>query len=381
MLGEEARVALIISSLGAGGAERVMTFIANHWAALSRPVILITFGHSRDASFFDVDPRVERIYLDVRRASRYPVKGINPLRQVLGLRRALQEAAPDIAISFIAKTNLLTIIATRGMGVPLVVCDRLDPRAHPLSLGRRILRRLLYPRASRVVTQTDAALAFFAHDIQRRGRAIPNPVPVAPEAGADPPPAKTGRLVIALGRLHEQKGFDLLVRAFQEAHARHSAWALEIWGEGPERPNLERLVDDLGLEGRVRLPGVTTAPYDVLRTADLFVMSSRREGFPNALCEAMACGLPVVSFDCPSGPAEIIRDGVDGVLVPPENVGLLAMTLDRMMSDEKERQRLGLRAVEVTQRFSTARVMALWDQLVTETVRVDRPLPHRRSAR
>lgn len=368
---KQTRIALVTSTLGPGGAERVMALLANHWAAHGQPVVLVTFGTPREPDFFGVREEVERVYLDAFRIIWNPVKGFNTLRQIVVLRRALTRAAPDVVISFIVETNVLTLLATRGLGLPVIVSDRMDPRVHPLSLAWRILRRLVYPQATNIVAQTQTALSFYPDRVRRRGRVIPNPIPEPPSRGPAGGPQMTGPRIVALGRLYPQKGFDLLLRAFSQLRPRHPDWSLEIWGEGPERSALEALVADLALESSVRLPGLTTAPYDALRSGDLFVLSSRREGFPNALCEAMACGLPVVSFDCPSGPREIIRDGIDGLLVPPEDVAGLARAMDRLMSDAKERKRLGARGPEILERFSVQRVMASWDRLILETTGPD----------
>jgi glycosyltransferase involved in cell wall biosynthesis len=349
-----------------------MTLLAGEWAEQGRSVTLLTFGSASDPDFFHVDARVKRIHLDVFRVVWNPVKGTNSVRQVVTLRRALARVAPDVVISFIVETNVLTLIATRGTGLPVVVSDRVDPSMDQVTRGWRILRRLLYPRATSVVEQTEAARAFFPQHARRRIRVIPNPVPAPPLSKPGRSADAPNRRIVALGRLHPQKGFDLLLRAFSEVHQEHPDWTLEIWGEGGERPALERLVSDLSLERFVRLPGLTTAPYDVLRSADLFVMSSRREGFPNALCEAMTCGLPVVSFDCPSGPGEIIRNGIDGLLVPPEDTVELARAMGRLMSSAAERERLSLRAIEIVERFSVPRVMAQWDQVIDEAVAASR---------
>src|SRR6185295_1425214 len=266
------------------------------------------------------------------------------------LRRAIADSRPQIVISFINATNVRTLLATRGLGVPVIVSERTDPYRDSLNEGMRRLRRRLYAHAAYMVAQTHEIAAFFAGTIGDRARVIHNPVPAPvfhhpPEAMFANAPS--GAIVVGMGRLVEEKGFMLLLRAFAAIAAKHPSWSLEIWGEGPQRPRLERLAQNLNVNERVRLPGFTSRPFDALRHADLFALSSLSEGFPNALCEAMACGLPAVAVNCSSGVREIVRDGVDGVIVPAAAVPALAEALDRLMSSDAERQRLAARASEV----------------------------------
>ncbi len=171
------------------------------------------------------------------------------------------------------------------------------------------------------------------------------------------------RQIAAMGRLAYQKGFDVLIEAFSQAAEGKPTWSLTILGEGPERRRLEEQIHARGLEGRVHL-GWVSDPNTVLRNCDAFVLSSRFEGFPNALLEAMALGLPAIAVDCPSGPAEIIRHDVDGLLVPLGDVPALSAAIRRVMSDDPLRTRLGKEAVQVVERFSTAKYYARWDEVL-----------------
>jgi glycosyltransferase involved in cell wall biosynthesis len=358
------RVTFVIFSLGAGGAERVISIMASYWAARDWPVTLLTIVDGREPPFYSLHPAVRVRHLGVAAESSNPLKRVvGAVQRIVALRPALVRDRPDLVVSFMDRTNILTLLASRRLNVPVVVAERCDPRHNPIGHAGSFARRLLYRHASRVVVQTDQARGYFPPAIRRRTAVIPNPVldgcPCAPPLGR----ASGARRLIAMGRLTEQKGFDLLIRAFALLATRHSQWSLTIWGEGPCRAELEALRDELGLRASVCLPGRTKDPRQRMCEADLFVLSSRYEGFPNVLCEAMAAGLAVVSFDCPSGPADIVRDGVDGLLVPPGDIAALASALDRLMTDDQERQRLADRATEVVARFGLDRVMGMWQEV------------------
>jgi glycosyltransferase involved in cell wall biosynthesis len=197
-----------------------------------------------------------------------------------------------------------------------------------------------------------------------RVRVVPNPVRKL--SGGSPRPAALGqrKAVVAVGRLGREKGFDLLLEAFARSKLAGAEWQLVILGDGPERPLLQRRIDELGLQGSVLMPGVVKHPEQWLQHAQLFTLSSRFEGFPNALLEAMQCGLPVAAFDCPSGPGEIVRHEQTGLLVPAGDVDALAAAITQLASDADLRRRLGsAAATDVASRFSLQHIGSMWEAL------------------
>jgi glycosyltransferase involved in cell wall biosynthesis len=267
-----------------------------------------------------------------------------------------------------SQINVLVLLATRGLQVPILVSERIDPQMHSIGLFWTKLRQLTYPLADRVVVQTEKAQNYFPAKLQKKIIIVPNPVVLPTPASQLSPNLSGQHSLIAIGRLVPQKGFDLLLTALAKLKDRYPEWRLTILGEGASRPQLESLRAELGLSHLVDFLGEVKNPSTYLHQANLFVMSSRFEGFPNALCEAMACGLPVISTDCPSGPAEIIDNGKDGLLVENENVSALAIAMEKLMSDEGERKFLATNALVAIQRFSIEKVMLVWEKLVNEVI-------------
>lgn len=230
------------------------------------------------------------------------------------------------------------------------------------------LRRWAYPQASAVVALTSGTANWLEEHVPGSNVVvIPNSVRWPLEAN-DPvltPPPRDGRLrLLAAGRLHPVKGFDLLITAFQSIARYFPDWDLVILGEGDSREALENQVQDAGLADRVSMPGRVGNVGDWYLESDMYVLSSRIEGLSNTLLEAMASGLAAVAYDCETGPREIVRNGIDGVLVNP--VGdheALAAHLSDLMAHPAQREAYARRAVDVRDRFSTARIMALWGHL------------------
>ncbi|RII19861.1 putative poly(glycerol-phosphate) alpha-glucosyltransferase [Streptomyces sp. YIM 130001] len=208
------------------------------------------------------------------------------------------------------------------------------------------------------LTREDADL-WISHGGMNNVGHMPNPLPVLPDA----PSPRTGRVVTSIGRLEDQKGIDMLLETWAEVAPLHPDWQLHIYGDGEDEDTLRRQCWALGLDGSVRWQGRTHDPAAALRAGSVFVQSSRYEGFPLALMEAMATGVPCAAFDCAPGVREIVQDGVDGLLAPLGNITRLARHLDALMSDKALRDRMGDAARGNIQRYSTDEIVRRWEGL------------------
>lgn len=367
------KLLIFISSLSGGGAERVTTNLANHWAAKGWEITIVTLASQSD-DFYELSPAIKRIALELDGDSSNALIGlIQNLRRMFAVRRVLRQSQPDIALGMMASANVLLALASRGLKkIRTVGSERIHPPQYPLGVVWEWLRRHSYGCLGAVVAQTNESAEWLKmHTSARRVEVIPNPVnwPLAsqlPRLDVKNVCPEGRNLLLAVGRLSSQKQFGLLMGCFQTLANCRSDWDLVILGEGPLRAELEAQAKGVGLENRVFFPGRASNVGEWYERADLFVLSSRFEGFPNALVEAMAYGLPVVSFDCDTGPRDIIRHEVDGLLVPPMNVDGLTAALDQLLGDASLRQRFAARAVEVRERFAIERVADKWENLFEE---------------
>ena len=361
------KLGLVISSMDCGGAERVMAQLANHWARRGDQVTLVTLDTAA-SDWFELHPRVKRVALGVLGDSNSFFGAIAAnLVRLFALRRAIVATGASVIVSFEETTNVLVLIASLWAQFTLVVCERNDPRSSPIGRAWNFLRTMTYPMADALVVQTRALLPW-ARGITRGRRhieAIPNPVrPMNGYGRALPGDTKR---IVSVGRLAAQKGHDVLLRAFAEVAREHPEWTLTIVGEGPQRQALLRLAAELGIAERVHFTGEVPEPGEMLATSDFFVMASRYEGFPNALLEAMACGLPVISTTS-VGAQEIVTDGHDGLLTPIEDETALAQAMRRLIEDPQLRARLGRNGAAVSERYSLDGIMQRWDAALDAAV-------------
>lgn len=358
------KIVLFISAMQDGGAESVASTLVNAWVERGDTVTLVATYSGESKCNYPVSERVNFVYLADRVKRRG--RGLLAFVERFGaLRALLREVGPDVIVSFLTNVNVFTILASRGLGIPIIVSEHTNPLADRRSTLWNLLCRLVYPKANVLTLLTEDVVEPYRKLVPgvKNIAVMPNPLPdrLFLEKRQQ---AATRKRVISLGRLNKTKQYDLLIHAFSMLADEFPDWDLWIWGEGPERADLEAHIARLKMGERVFLPGRTLTPWKELASAQIFAMSSSHEGLPMALMESMAIGLPVVAFDCPSGPKELTRNGRDGLLIPPGDAQSMAVALRRLISDAPLRAELGRRAASsVRKRYSLKAVLRIWDDL------------------
>ncbi|WP_235914924.1 glycosyltransferase family 4 protein [Pelistega ratti] len=362
------KILFLLSSLNAGGAERVACTLVNAWVEKGYEVVLIPcFSQGNGQSFYPLDPRVKVHWL----ANDLPrLKWLARIVKPWILRKLMRKEKADVMVSFLTNVNVISLMASKGLHIPLIVCERSDPSFQKISALLRVLRRYLYPQARVVMLQTEQAAQRFTEKMLPLAQisVVPNPLPLTLERIS--PNQQAPNIVLAMGRLVPSKQFDRLIQLYTSLADAFPDWVLHIYGEGPEKGALIKLIQDKGLQHKVFLKGKTNVPWEKMRQARILAMSSRLEGFPNVMLEAMACGLPVVCYDCPSGPREVSMDGTVAKLIPLNDEMVFQNALRDLMQNPLLREQFARQGQEsVYARFSQEQVLQQWDTLLHEVIR------------
>jgi glycosyltransferase involved in cell wall biosynthesis len=376
---------LLVSAWGMGGTIRAAINLAGYLADHHDVEIISTYRR-REHPYFPVDPRVKMTALEDQRPGAIP-RRVQPLYRLLRrfssavyhpadfrthnhnlwtdvqlIRRLRRQTG--IAIASRPAHNLM-IAQLAGPGLITVGLEQMNLGSHSKTLRKAMVRRYRGLDALAVLTEQDrreytAAMDGGAPPMWR----IPNTV-----RDIEPPQADmSARRILAAGRYTPQKGFDYLIHAFAPVAAAHPDWELVIYGNGVARARLQARIDDLEIGDRATLAGPTEDLAGEMTKASVYVLSSRYEGFPLVLIEAMAKGMAVVAFDCPTGPADIVDDHRNGLLVPPKDVEGLTAAIMEMVEDEELRRRCAAAAVETARDYTMAAIGPKWDEMLQALV-------------
>ena len=353
------KIIFCLASLGSGGAERVVSLLANKFAVLGNEVQIICLKY--DDVYYRVQDNV-KVVLGRQTAP-------SNLSRLFWLRRYIKNENPDVVIAFTEGVYCFTLMALLGTKVPVIASERLDPSA--MAWNRKLLKKLLLPRADWLVVQTQQIKQYFSSSIQRKTSIIFNPVNnqvLSILADNKHPNIVKKKRIISVARLYPQKNQQMMINAFAKIASRYPDWQLVIFGEGPLRAQLEHQIAELGLEGRVLLPGRTGKVVDELLSSELFCLSSDYEGMSNSMIEAICMGLPIVTTRV-SGTEELILDGENGFIVNINDADGMSEALVRLMTDDALRISMGEVNKKKAQLFHIDTIVNQWLALIEKVTR------------
>ena len=343
------KIVFFDGNLKQGGAERVISLLANKLAQDGKRVCVLLYQD--EELFYELDSRIEVVSVQKETKTR------NLIRNIKWIHQFFSEHA-EVAISFLATINIVALFAHFGLKCPIIVADRNDPRFVPSNYLIRKTRDFLYTFADGVVLQTTQNKAYFSKKVQSKSIVIPNPVDLGEKKGLGLRVEKKNEIV-SVGRLMPQKNQIMLIEAFSIIANEYPDYELIIYGEGPEREKLEKRTMQLGISSRVFLPGSVKNIYDLIARSQLFVLSSNYEGMPNALIEALCIGVPCLATNV-SGVSDLIKNGKNGEIIPVGDTCALAERLRVVLDDETKRDRYGRNATALNDLLSLQRILGVW---------------------
>ena len=354
-------VLIVLPKLQVGGAERVVTEIANGLVEDGASVTMFSVVAGEQKVPFTLDPRIEQKHLSSGCKHVTHSRLLGFFYRVVSIRRVIKEHSPDVVLSFLTSINNLVLLSSIGLGVPVVVSERTNPAQHRCGIATSTLRKVVYRRASCVVLQTRGAAEWMTRRVRCTAKVIPNFIP-AYRLGGDTTEweGQNSEIIVSVGRLVPEKAFDDLIKAFAMVVQRLSGLRLRIVGDGPERDVLWQLAIKSSVSESIEFVDELTDVGKVLVSGGVYVQSSRREGFPNALLEAMWLGVPVVASQAAG--SMLIDQAVNGKIYPTGNITALAASIEDLMRNRTLSAELGSNAKKVKESYSENVVLPMWKE-------------------
>ena len=364
-MAEKKTIAFYCSSLTKGGAERVFANLAEYFTEKGYTVYMVTQYKQEDE--YCLKPGITRILSDITPGEEKNGRIGNFFARYLKMRKILKKIQPDIVFSCSGKNNFMAECASVGLQSKTVVSIVANPIVEYPTNVMQMLARILFRFADGIVFQTQEAMEFFPKAIQKKSVILPNSL--NPCFIRERYRGEREKEIVAVGRLDDNKNHAMLLQAFAGIKEEFPDYRIVIYGEGEDRPKLEKFIAEYGLTGRVSLPGRTDRIEEKIYKSSLFVLTSNAEGMPNALIEAMSLGLCVISTDCPcGGPRELITPGINGYLVPVKDVEALQKQLRFCLSHPDEMEEMGKVASLIQKSMAPDVVNRKWEEYFGEVM-------------
>ncbi|MDB9961272.1 glycosyltransferase family 4 protein [Oceanihabitans sp.] len=359
------KIAFILPSLKAGGAERVVSTLSNQLINTFDVVIVVLYNCT---PFYPLDKRVEIHFCkEYSRTLSFTDSIRNHFDLMKRCKKYVKNAKADIIIGFTTTANIYSVLISKRIRLPSIISERIHPDYNIVNHFWNIIRKHIYPKSNALVVQTQEIMNYFlSFTDEKKVVIINNPLAEELVAQKNSVSLKVNH-IICVGRLDLQKNQELLIRAF--SNIKRKDWKLLLIGEGQLRSHYEKLIIDLNIEEYIELVGNIQDISKYYNTAKIFVLPSNFEGFPNALIEAMSFGLACIATNCPSGPSEIIKDNENGFLIPVHDQMELENKLQLLIDNSELQKQFSLKAIESTAIFDAAYIADKWKELIYKVLK------------
>lgn len=357
---KDKKILFIIDELGSGGAERVLSELANYFAENGESVYVINLLDKE--IFYPLNKKIKHFVFNQGKG-KYLV--IRYYQRIKYIKYIIRHIKPDIAISFLPMSNMVSCLTFWNEKTPLIISERNDPNRNPESKMMRIIRNQLYRLADGVVFQTKDAQRYFSKDIQKKSVIIFNPL----KRGLKAKKGEHKEILFTVGRLEKQKNQEMLIRAFKKVSEVFPEYKLWIFGTGSEENSLKQEAKNLGLSNKITFKGVSAKWHEEVENADIFILPSNYEGMPNSLMEALALGKICISTDCPiGGPRELIRNGENGFLIRTGNQEDLEEKIIYSIKNREKLSALRNQAIEDSKDYQLSIISKKWMDFIESMI-------------